>query len=245
VVDVWTVLQARKRAAGGAPVVTYVDGAGAVRTELSATSLENAAAKVANALRDEFDLAPGACVGLLIPVHWQRSAWCAGSWTAGLVVDPAPEPGSVDLLVVGPAQVNAALASGATGEVAVVSLHPLGLPGTDPLPGGATDVTVAVRQQPDAYLFDPPAGTMPALRWQGRTLSQEDVLQLGRERAAAWGLEPGGRLLAGDGLDLLDSWLASLAVPLGADASVVLAHDVSDAARVIAQEHITATASSA
>ncbi len=82
--DLWTLLQRRRREGAGAPVVTYVDADAGERTELSAVSLENAAAKIANALRDEYDLGPGATIGLRLPLHWQRSAWCAGAWTAGL-----------------------------------------------------------------------------------------------------------------------------------------------------------------
>ncbi len=60
VTDVWSLLQRRRRDGAGAPLVTFVDAATGERTELSAVSLENAAAKIANALRDEYDLGPGA-----------------------------------------------------------------------------------------------------------------------------------------------------------------------------------------
>jgi uncharacterized protein (TIGR03089 family) len=239
---VWTLLQARKRTAGGSPLVTFLDGTHGGRTELSATSLENAAAKIANALRDEFDLERGATVGVLIPVSWQRSAWCAGIWTAGCILDLSGDPATADLLVAGPAE--AGTLSDRSRDVAVVSLHPFGLPIAEPLPAGAFDVTLAVQQQPDAYLFDPPDGGTAALRWDARTLSQGEVLDVARERASVWGLEPGGRLLADDRLDHLDGWLAALAVPLAADASVVLARGVADAARLVEQEQVTTTATS-
>jgi uncharacterized protein (TIGR03089 family) len=239
--DAWSLLQARKRSSGGAPVVTSIDGATDARTELSATSLENAAAKIANALRDEFDLEQGARVGLLLPLHWQRAAWCAGVWTAGCIVDLDADPTAVDLFVT--TIDDAAAVSGQTRrDVAVVSLHPFGLPLSEPLPHGSFDVTLAVRQQPDAYLFEPPSGGLPAMTCAGRTMSQQEVLDVARMRADDWGLGAGGRLLASDGIDLLDGWLAALAVPLVADARVVLAHGVTDLDPLIDQERITARA---
>ena len=221
--------------------MTSIDGATDARTELSATSLENAAAKIANALRDEFDLESGARVGLLLPLHWQRAAWCAGVWTAGCIVELAADPTAVDLFVT--TIDDAAAVTGPTRrDVAVVSLHPFGLPLSEPLPRGSADVTLAVRQQPDAYLFEPPSGDLPALACAGSTMSQQEVFDVARTRAADWGLGAGGRLLASDGIDLMDGWLAALAVPLVADGSVVLARGIADIDRLIEQERITAQA---
>lgn len=238
--DAWSLLQQRRRSAPGLPVVTHVDGRDGTRTELSAVSLENAAAKIANALRDEFDLEAGAVLGLRLPVHWQRAAWCAGAWTAGCIVDV--EGDDVDLLVTGPSEAAQASRRVAS-PIAVVSLHPFGLPVEADLPPGADDVTLAVRQQPDAYLYDAPSGAMPAFRGPAGTLTQDEVLQRGRELAAAWGLAAGGRLLVDD--SAVDGWLASLAVPLAADAAVVLASHVTDLEALAVQERATARAVSA
>jgi len=211
-------LQRRKRAAGGTPVVTFVDLARDERTELSAVSLENAAAKIGNALRDEFDAEPGMVIGLHLPPHWQRAAWCAGAWTAGCVV----APGATDAdIVVSSADLAGALVGGPK-EVAVVSLHPFGLPLTVALPDGAVDVTIAVRQQPDSYLFDPPHPDYAALRVDGSTLTQSDAFALAAARAHDWELAAGGTLLVPEAAGQLDAWLGALAVPLAAEASVVL-----------------------
>lgn len=242
--DIWTHLQVRKSASGSRPFVTGVDFARQQRTELSATSIENAAAKIANALRDTYDLDAGAVVGLFLPVHWQRAAWCAGIWTAGCVLALDADPSQVDLVVASPEEAIAITESGRTG-VAVVSLHPFGLPLTDGVPAGAEDVTLAVRQQPDAYLFDPPSGSMPALRLGGTLLSQEAVLAAARDRSTDWSLTPGGCLLADDTLGALDGWLAALAAPLAVDASAVLVSGAFDLDRVCEQEHVTARATSA
>lgn len=231
-------LQRRKRASGGAPVVTFIDLAREERTELSAVSLENAAAKIANALREEFGAEPGTVIGLHLPQHWQRSVWCAGAWTAGCVV----APGSTDADVV---VASADLAPGLVGgsrEVAVVSLHPFGLPLTSALPDGAVDVTIAVRQQPDSYLFDPPGPGYAALRIAGRTMTQADAFGLAADSARSWGVGPGGTLLVPEDLESVDAWLAVLGVPLAADASVVLVAGGAPSDALRERERVTATA---
>ena len=235
--DVWSLLQLRRRRAAGLPVVTGFDGT--ARSELSATSLENAAAKIANALRDEFDLGAGSVVGIDLPLHWQRATWCAGVWAAGCVL--APGAVDADLVVAGVDRAPALIARGAP-EVQAVSLHPFGLPTADPLPPGVVDVTLAVRQQPDAYLYDPPRADLPALRVDDRDLSQAAMLEQARDLARAWGLEPQGRLLVGPGVVSTPGWLAALAVPLAVEASVVLAADGDPDGRIAQQEHVTATA---
>lgn len=238
VADVWTVLRARARTSAGAPLVTYLDPARGERVELSAVSVENAAAKIANALRDTFDLEAGATVGLHLPVHWQRAAWCAGAWTAGCVV--VPEGTDVDLLVSGPDEA-AALAS--RGRVAVVSLHPFGLPLDGELPPGAEDVTVAVRQQPDAYLYEPPDAGSAALLTEDGVVDQGVLLERARDLGVRWGLETGGRLLADDAVRGTEAWLAALAVPLACSAATVLVRG--DGAAAVDPERITARATSA
>lgn len=222
-------------------MVTFIAADGS-RTELSATTLENAAAKIANALADEFDLAEGDRVGLRLPTHWQRSAWLAGVWTAGCEVClDADGSDAVDLLVTtvdGLASDGASDSSPAT--TVVVSLHPFGLPVTEPLPAGVLDATVVVRSQPDAFLGPPPRPSAAALRTGERPLAQEQLLELAVARAGAWGLEPGGRLLVGPDVDVPDGWLAALAVPLAVDASVVLVAGDHDLQRIAEQEKVTA-----
>lgn len=226
------------------PLITYLDVGRSERTELSATSVENAAAKVANALRDEFELEPGAVVALHLPFHWQRSVWCAGAWTAGCLVDVEGDPEQADLVVAGPVEAGS-LAGRTSGDIAVVSLHPFGLPTSDPLPPGTIDVTLAVRQQPDAYLFEPPTAELPALRMgSGPALTQARVGELALQRAAQWSLLAGGRLLVDDTVDVLGGWLAALAIPLHANASVLLVLGDAQSDRISEQEHVTSWARS-
>jgi uncharacterized protein (TIGR03089 family) len=217
-------------------VVTFVDADSGERTELSAVSLENAAAKIANALRDEYDLGPGATIGLRLPLHWQRSAWCAGAWTAGCTV----APGSVEADLVVTTMAEADTLVGTAPRLAVVSLHPFGLPIAEPLPAGIDDVTLVVRQQPDAYLFDPPTPSTSALLTDDGVLDQSSLIELGLARGAAWGLGPGGRLLVRDTVADEDGWLAAAAVPLACRASVVLVRGAGDVARIEEQEQVSA-----
>ncbi len=238
VADAWSLLQRRLRAEPGSPLVTYVDADSGERTELSAVSLANAAAKIANALRDEFELDPGATVGLHLPVHWQRAAWCAGAWTAGCAIAPAST--DADLVVASPDEAVALAAAGVP-DVAVASMHPFGMPITGELPPGCVDVTLTVRQQPDAYLFEPPAPDSPALVLDGDRLDQQALLERAAARAADWRLESGGRLLVDASTSMVDGWLGSLAAPLIASAAVVLVRGEAGAS-LREQERITAVA---
>lgn len=245
--DIWTALQARKRVGPGTPLVTFVDASRGERVELSVTSIENAAAKIANALRSEYDLDQGARVAVHLPVHWQRAAWCAGIWTAGceLIIGAAadgPEAADADLHVAGPVEAVALAERGLEG-IAVVSLHPFGLPVSDGLPPGAQDATLVVRTQPDAYLYEPPHGGLPALVADGLGhLTGAEVLDLASQRAADWGLAQGGRLLADHRLPDPDAWLAALAVPMAANASVILVSGAADLESVGQAERATAIA---
>jgi len=236
--DVWSLLQRRRRESAGTPLVTFLDAGTGERTELSAVSVENAAAKIANALRDEYDLGPGAAIGLRLPLHWQRSAWCAGAWTAGCVV----APGAVDADLVVTTAAEAASLAGSAERLVVVSLHPFGLPTTESLPLGVDDVTLVVRQQPDAYLFDAPDGSTPAFVSQSGVIDQSALVALALGRGTQWGLEQSGRLLVHDTVAEEDGWLAALAVPLACRASVVLVRGDGDIERVAEQERVTAWA---
>ncbi len=238
--DIWTALQARVRTNGGAPLITYVDPTTGERTELSATSTANAAAKIANALRAEFDLEPGDVVAVDLPLHWQRSTWCAGAWTAGCVVAPlAVNPVADAALVVSTADRAHEWASAAA-PVLAVSMHPFGLPITQGLPPGVDDATVLVRQQPDAYLFDPPTDASPALRTADRAWGQGELLTAAAELGQACGLGPGGRLLLREGAAVVEEWLGCLALPLAVSASVVMVRGAAGIAEVADQERATA-----
>lgn len=244
-VDAWSLLQSRVRSSGAAPFVTFVDAGSGERTELSAVSVANAAAKIANALRGEFDCEPGETVDLDLPLHWQWTAWCLGCWVAGCAVRPDPSPAS-DAPVTVTTLGRAGLWDAARSRVVVASLHPFGLPVTDPLPSRVEDVTIVVRQQPDAFLFDPGTADGAALVLRDARTTQAEVLDRARELADAMGVRRGGRLLVPADRTDLDGWLACAALPLAADCSLVIVRDASDGGRADAvdaiaeQEQVTA-----
>jgi len=215
------------------------------RVELSATTLENHAAKIANALRDAYALDAGAVVHLSLPLHWQLSAWCAGVWTAGCILVAGDDPAEdIDLAVVD--ESTAAQRTRDDVPTVAVSMHPFGLPITADLPPGVTDATLDVRSQPDAFLFEAMGGSTPALRAHGTALSQSDVLDAARTQAEAWGLTEGGRLLVPATTTGLPALLAALAVPLASGGSVVIARTsdaTDDQAAMVAAERVTAIAS--
>lgn len=165
-----------RRADPAQPFVTYLGADG--RVELSGASVANAAAKIANALANEFELEPGASVGVHLPWHWQRVAWLLGVWCAGCTTVPGGGE-ECDLLIAGPQE-----AMGLPGNVQVVSTHPFGMPfdaaAAAQFPPGVEDVTLVVRAQPDRQLFVDDHSDRIAL--DGRT--QAGLLHEGRTFAA-------------------------------------------------------------
>jgi uncharacterized protein (TIGR03089 family) len=239
VVDAWSLLQSRVRSSGAAPFVTYVDAETGERTELSAVSVANAAAKIANAIRGELDCEPGEVLDLDLPLHWQWTSWCLGTWVAGCEVRPEVPPASHAPLTVTTLP-RAHLWDADGSRVVVASLHPFGLPVTEPLPPRVEDATIIVRQQPDAYLFDPGTGDDAALALDGTGGTQDEVLERARALGHAVGVSRGGRLLVPADRADLEGWLACAALPLAADCSIVIVRGAADggAAGSAAEESI-------
>lgn len=192
------------------PFVTHlsVDG----RVELSGASVAGAAAKIANALTGEFDLQPGASIGVHLPWHWQRVTWLVGIWSAGCVVVPGGGE-ECDLLVAGPKE-----AVSLPWSVQVVSTHPFGMPldaaAMAQLPAEAEDVTLTVRTQPDQQVFVDDHSSAPAL--DGRT--QQQLLDHARTWAGDHTQVSRVGLTAGT-----NQWWLPALWPLVTDGSVVLA----------------------
>lgn len=228
--------------------------ASAARVELSVATFDNWVAKTANFLVDGLAAEPGEQVALLLPLHWQTAAWLLACWSAGLVAAPVAEDASADaaraagivagIVAAGPDRLDAALAAGAP-ETVGVSLHPLGAPMADPLPG-IVDYAAEVRGHGDRFVpYQPVDPSKPALRQRGRELSGGDLAGASRAAAARWELTPADRVLTAVGFDTLDGLLVSLLAPLAAGASLVFspgapAEDV--LARRVEVERITAVA---
>ena len=84
-------------------ITTYDDTDGPTRgerIELSARVLSNWVNKAANALQDEFDIAPGRTVHLDLPPHWRTAYWALATWSVGAAVSLGEAgAGHADLLV--------------------------------------------------------------------------------------------------------------------------------------------------
>jgi uncharacterized protein (TIGR03089 family) len=95
------VLAAMLRSDPARPRVTfYEDTPGPTRgerIELSAKVLANWVSKAANALQEEWDLAPGSRVRLALPPHWRSLYWALAVWSVGATV--VLGDGDADLVV--------------------------------------------------------------------------------------------------------------------------------------------------
>ncbi|MGI9163593.1 MAG: TIGR03089 family protein [Mycobacterium sp.] len=171
------------------PRITYYDDATGERIELSTVTLANWAAKTANLLRDELGAGPGSRIAVLLPPHWQTAAVLLGVWWIGAEVTLS-SPADIALCTADRlAEADDAVAGGATGEVAVLSLDAFGKSVPD-LPIGVTDYATAVRVHGDQIVPERFPG--PAL--DGR--SSDEVLAQARRRAESLGLSEGDRVMS-------------------------------------------------
>lgn len=196
----------RLRRRPGDPLVTYYDAGSGERTELSATTYANWAAKTASLFVDELDLGRGDRVRIALPPHWLGPVFAGAAWLSGLAVTPADD---AELVVCGP-DPRPRVAPGRL--VLATALLPLGGRFAEPLPPGVIDYGVAVWGQPDGFVpLDPPGPDDAAVS----ELSQADLWRTAADDAR---VRIGGRLL-------------TTADPLGGDGSgrfaAVVARDAS------------------
>ncbi|MFT4201817.1 TIGR03089 family protein [Gordonia sp. (in: high G+C Gram-positive bacteria)] len=202
------------------PMLTFYDDRSGERTELSALTLGNWAAKIANFLRDEVGLAPGDRVVVDLPEHWQTAAVLLGAWWAGADVVPGGDTDDARAVITSADRLDA---HPDAGETVVVPLDPFAMSAGD-LPLGVIDFGPAVRVHGDA--FSPAGGDGPALA--GRPVA--DVLARAREAAAAAGIADGDRVLSTRGWRGADEIVAHLLAPLVVGASLVAVAHPDDAA---------------
>lgn len=229
----------------GRPRLTWY-GPDSERIELSGAVLANWMNKCANMAVEELDAAPGARVGLDLPVHWRAVVWALGTWCTGAELtltapgtDPsAPAPTTPDVVLTH--RPHDWAASGAL--IAAVALPGLARRWDGaPLPAGAIDSAAAVMSFGDQIGYLPPTdpdapalGDVPyaeLLGWASQAL-------------------PGSRTLLtvdDDGPDALAATLRACLGAWAADASVVLcgtAHsarlreDPALLARLVTQEQV-------
>ncbi|MCC3316890.1 TIGR03089 family protein [Nocardia africana] len=213
-----------------APRITHYDDSTGARIELSGLTLANWAAKTANMIRDEFGLAPGARVSVLLPAHWQTAAVLLGCWWAGTEVVLRPDA-DAELALVSAARIDEA---GDIAEVAALSLDPMGMPVAD-LPVGITDYATSVRAHGDQFH---PSGAGAAL--DGATVAE--TVAAARASAERQGFTASDRVLSSTDwdttADLIDGLLAVYAA--GASLVQVSAPDPARVAHRIETERVTA-----
>jgi uncharacterized protein (TIGR03089 family) len=146
-------------------VTWYDDSPGATageRIELSAKVLANWVNKAANALQDEFDVAPGSTVRLALPPHWRALYWALAVWSVGGCVSLASTDTDTDadLTVTD----DPALAEDATAAV-LVTLPALARSAPGGAPAGVVDEARELSTFADQFTaWEAPADDDPALR---------------------------------------------------------------------------------
>jgi len=215
------VLQQMLRSDSAKPrITTYDDTDGPTRgerIELSARVLGNWVSKAANALQDEFDIAPGSIVRLDLPPHWRTAYWALATWSVGATVslhtdtddDSAAAP---DLLVT----TDPGAAAASDSPAVLVTLAGLARQAAAPVPAGVMDEAKELSTHGDQFAaYEDPADSDTALTSGGERTAYADVVN-----SAAPQANPAERrhLTTTDTADFLRACLALWA----ADGSVVL-----------------------
>jgi uncharacterized protein (TIGR03089 family) len=208
----------------GRPLVTFYDTVTGERIELSAKSMANWVAKTHHMIVDTLGLGVGDSAFVDLPLHWMAAPVLLGCWSAGLRI--VAHIADADCAFVAGDAIGAAVAAKAP-EIFALSLAPMGRP-FDPVPERTEDFVLSVRPMPDAWasVHSPASPSDPA--WADQ--SRQQLVSAARDRAAAIGLAPGGRLLAARswGSPASAGWLDALLVPLAIGASMVLVRTTPD-----------------
>lgn len=195
------------------PMLTFYDDATGERTELSAATLGNWAAKTANYLVSEAGIAPGDTVGVDLPEHWQTAAILLGSWWSGAQVLLPDGDGDLEQATVVFTTIERVDAYD-NDEVIVASLDPFGMPRGE-LPVGVGDFGSTVRVHGDQYRPEADAGA--ALDGEPAAA----ILTAAMDAATAAGISAGSRVLSTGEWHTHDGIVGTLLAPLLAGASLV------------------------
>ena len=195
------------RGAPAQPLITHYDDDAGTRVELSVATMRNWAAKTANWLVDELDVAQGDRVAVLLPAHWQTAAVLLGAWWCGAEVVTT---GSAAVAFVPPDATDVD-----AGVVAVASLDPMGRDLRGEVPQGAVDYIAEARVFGDDYVGSPVPGDTLCLL--GSTV--DEILAKAAERAEDLGLTAKSRVLST--LDWPANVMDGLVTVLAAGASLV------------------------
>jgi uncharacterized protein (TIGR03089 family) len=156
------------------PRVTWYDDSpgptAGERIELSAKVLANWVSKAANALQDEFDVAPGSTVRLALPPHWRSLYWALAVWSVGGCV--SLDDADPDLTVTD----DPALAEDATAAV-LVTLPALARSVPGGAPAGVVDEARELSTFADQFTaWQEPADDDAALRTPAGTTAYDAVV---------------------------------------------------------------------
>jgi uncharacterized protein (TIGR03089 family) len=195
----------------GPRVTFYEDSPGPTqgeRIELSAKVFTNWVNKAANALQDEWDIAPGSGVRLALPPHWRSLYWALAVWSVGATV--VLDDSHSDLVVTDDVEVAAASAV----PTVLVTLAALARGAGTPVPRGAMDEARELATYADQFSpWDEASPSDAALRDGGTDTAYEDVVP---QRDWAQGVRVHTSETA------LGSFLATTLAAWAADGSVVL-----------------------
>ncbi|MGO3326682.1 TIGR03089 family protein [Gordonia sp. (in: high G+C Gram-positive bacteria)] len=194
------------------PLFTFYDEGTGERTELSAATLGNWAAKIANYLRDEVGVAPGDDVRVDLPEHWQSAAVLLGAWWAGARVLVGDYDGDARVVFTTAGRLDQHDAD----EIVVVPLDPFAM-GSRDLPIGVDDFGESVRAHGDRYS---PVGAGEL------ALDEVPTSALARIESE---VEAGQRVVSTRPWDTADTIAANLLAPLLVGASLVWVRGADDA----------------
>ena len=173
------VLAAMLRSDPAGPRVTYYDDTPGPtrgeRIELSAKVLANWVNKAANALQEEWDIAPGSRVRLALPPHWRSLYWALAVWSVGatVVLDDSASGHAPDLVVTD----DVAVAAERSGPTVLVTLAALARGASDPVPLGAMDEARELSTYADQFSpWEEPAPSDAAMSDRGTDTAYEDVV---------------------------------------------------------------------
>jgi uncharacterized protein (TIGR03089 family) len=219
------VLAAMLRSDPAGPRITfYEDTPGPTqgeRIELSAKVLANWVNKAANALQEEWDIAPGSRVRLALPPHWRSLYWALAVWSVG--ASAVLDDGAADLVVTD----EVAVATSSSVPSVLVTLAALARAASSPIPPGAMDEARELSTYADQFSpWEQPAPSDLALSDAGEHTAYKDVVP---QRDWSRGVRVHTSATG------LGSFLATTLAAFAADGSVVLSRGPEPAAGRVAR----------